>query len=113
MCYFSLFDFAAEAKFTFLAKSAEVSRDKRGAERQSCQMLQSRYAFHSSKGTLARGEYAEETVKMAKANKDFVFGFIAQRCMVPDDPSFVYLTPGVQLAAGGDAMGQQVRMENQ
>lgn len=66
------------------------------------------FLTRSSKGTLARGEYAEETVKMAKANKDFVFGFISQRCMVPEDPSFVYLTPGVQLAAGGDSLGQQV-----
>lgn len=60
----------------------------------------------SSKGTLAKGEYTQETIKMAQENKDFVIGFITMRQLV-DDPCFINMTPGVQLSAGGDALGQQ------
>ncbi len=60
----------------------------------------------SSKGTLARGEYTQETLKMAQENKDFVIGFITTRSLLPD-PCFINFTPGVQLKAGGDALGQQ------
>ena len=72
----------------------------------------------STKGTLARGEYTEEAVRMARERRDFVIGFIAQRRMegvglregdaaVDGNEDFLILTPGVQLQAGGDAMGQQ------
>lgn len=60
----------------------------------------------SSKGTLAKGNYTEETLKMAQENKDFVIGFITLRQLI-DDPYFINFTPGVQLATGGDALGQQ------
>lgn len=60
----------------------------------------------SSKGTLAKGTYTEETLKMANENKDFVIGFITMRQLI-DDPCFINMTPGVQLAKGGDALGQQ------
>lgn len=60
----------------------------------------------SSNGNLARGEYADATFTMAQQHKDFVIGFIAQR-KLSDDPGFIYLTPGVQLTAGDDALGQQ------
>lgn len=54
---------------------------------------------------------------MARAHKDFVIGFIAQRRMdglasdgPPDeDEDFLILTPGVSLDAKGDALGQQYR----
>ncbi|KKW07854.1 MAG: hypothetical protein UY44_C0022G0003 [Candidatus Kaiserbacteria bacterium GW2011_GWA2_49_19] len=59
----------------------------------------------SSEGSLATGDYTEQTIAMAKENKDFVIGFIAQRQIVTD-PDFIHLTPGVQLAEGGDALGQ-------
>ncbi|KNC75294.1 orotidine 5'-phosphate decarboxylase [Sphaeroforma arctica JP610] len=61
----------------------------------------------SSQGALTSPEYAAQAVQMAKANKDFVFGFISQDCLVPEDPSLIYMTPGVQLNAGTDALGQQ------
>lgn len=71
----------------------------------------------STKGTLARGEYTEEAVRMARKRRDFVIGFIAQRRMegvglrdnevASEDEDFLILTPGVQLQAGGDALGQQ------
>ena len=60
----------------------------------------------STKGTLAKGSYTEETLKMAQENKDFVIGFITMRQLI-DDPCFINMTPGVQLAVGGDALGQQ------
>ena len=60
----------------------------------------------SSTGNLATGEYTEAAVDMAKMHKDFVIGFISLSCLV-DDPQFVHMTPGVQLNAGGDKLGQQ------
>jgi len=60
----------------------------------------------SSKGTLAKGEYTQETVKMALDHKDFVIGFITMRQLV-DEPCFINMTPGVQLLVGGDKLGQQ------
>lgn len=60
----------------------------------------------SSKGTLAKGAYTEETLKMAMENKDFVIGFITMRQLL-DDPCFINFTPGVQLAVGSDNLGQQ------
>lgn len=60
----------------------------------------------SSKGNLAQGAYTHATLEMARQNKDFVIGFIAQHKLC-DDPDFIYLTPGVSLAEGsGDALGQ-------
>ena len=60
----------------------------------------------SSAGTLAKNEYTTETLEMAKNNKDFVIGFITMRQLI-DDPCFINLTPGVQLAVGTDNLGQQ------
>jgi len=60
----------------------------------------------SSKGNLAKGEYTTETLKMAQANKDFVIGFITQKQLI-DEPSFINMTPGVQLESGADKLGQQ------
>lgn len=60
----------------------------------------------SSKGTLAKGEYTKETLKMAGDNKDFVIGFITIKKLL-EDPEFINMTPGVQLAIGGDTLGQQ------
>ena len=43
---------------------------------------------------------------MAQINKDFVIGFITMK-KLSDDPTFINFTPGVQLANGNDALGQQ------
>jgi uridine monophosphate synthetase len=60
----------------------------------------------SSAGTLAKGNYTEQTLRMAEQNPDFVIGFICLH-KLSDDPKWIYMTPGVQLAAGGDPLGQQ------
>ncbi|KAJ4478251.1 orotidine-5'-monophosphate decarboxylase [Lentinula aciculospora] len=75
----------------------------------------------STKGTLAVGSYTEEAVRMARAHRDFVIGFIAQRSMqgigiqadTVDGDDFLVLTPGVGLDAKGDSMGQQYRTPRQ
>jgi orotidine 5'-phosphate decarboxylase subfamily 1 len=59
----------------------------------------------SPKGNLATGEYTEKSIAMAEAHKDFVIGFISTHKLTGDE--FLYMTPGVQLAAGGDKHGQQ------
>lgn len=60
----------------------------------------------SPKGTLAKGAYTKQAVEWAQENADFVIGFICVHKLV-DDPAFIHMTPGVQLAPGGDAFGQQ------
>lgn len=65
----------------------------------------------SSKGSIAYGEYTEKTVEIAKTDKDFVIGFIAQRDMGGRDEGFdwIIMTPGVGLDDKGDSLGQQYR----
>lgn len=65
----------------------------------------------SSKGSLAYGEYTDKTVEIAKSDKEFVIGFIAQREMPGADEGFDWLimTPGVGLDDKGDGLGQQYR----
>lgn len=65
----------------------------------------------SSKGSLATGLYTQQTVDIAKTDKDFVIGFIAQHDMGGREEGFDWLimTPGVGLDDKGDALGQQYR----
>lgn len=65
----------------------------------------------SSKGSLAYGEYTEKTIEIAKSDKEFVIGFIAQRDMGGADEGFdwIVMTPGVGLDDKGDGLGQQYR----
>ncbi len=58
----------------------------------------------SSKDHLATGQYTRKCVEWAKAHEEFVIGFIAQEKL---DPHMMTLTPGVNLADQGDALGQQ------
>jgi uridine monophosphate synthetase len=60
----------------------------------------------SSANNLLNADYAQKTVAMAEQYSDFVVGFIAQRRLAAD-PRWIYMTPGVQLAEGKDALGQQ------
>ncbi|XP_055252986.1 uridine 5'-monophosphate synthase [Moschus berezovskii] len=60
----------------------------------------------SSAGTLATGSYTEAAVRMAEEHSEFVVGFISGS-RVSMKPEFLHLTPGVQLEAGGDNLGQQ------
>ena len=69
----------------------------------------------SSEGHLMTPEYSQKCVDIARANRDFVMGFIAQRTLnkEPED-NFITMTPGCQLPPPGqegqklgDALGQQ------
>ncbi len=60
----------------------------------------------SSKGTLAKGAYTEETAAMAQAHSDFVIGFITTKKLL-DDPGLINFTPGVNIQSQGDTLGQQ------
>jgi len=72
----------------------------------------------STTGSLAVGAYTDKAVQMARQNREFVIGFIAQRRMDgvgtegQEDTSaedFLLLTPGIGLESTGDAMGQQYK----
>lgn len=63
----------------------------------------------SSKGTLAQGEYSQATVEIARSNRAFVFGFIAQQKVGKPEEDWVIMTPGVGLDDKGDGLGQQYR----
>lgn len=74
----------------------------------------------STQGALTQGSYTEESVRMARAHRDFVIGFIAQRRMegigatsVREAEDFLILSPGVGLDVKGDGMGQQYRTPTQ
>lgn len=60
----------------------------------------------SSKGSLATGEYTKAALQMAEQQSDFVMGFVCGS-RISDRPEFIHMTPGVQMEAGGDVLGQQ------
>ncbi len=58
----------------------------------------------SSAGSLAHGDYTAQAIRMAKEHSDFVIGFIGMRKLADN---MITMTPGVQLSAGKDTLGQQ------
>jgi uridine monophosphate synthetase len=69
----------------------------------------------SSEGHLMTPEYSQKSVEVARDNRDFVMGFIAQHTLntAPED-NFLVMTPGCQLPPPGqegkklgDSLGQQ------
>lgn len=85
-----------------LARASESAQEN-GSKNMGLVLL----AEMSSKGNLAEAVpgYREKTVDMAKAHKEFVFGFISMGSVAGDE--FVHMTPGVKMAIGGDGLGQQ------
>ena len=68
----------------------------------------------SSEGNLLTGAYTEQCVSIARENRDFVMGFIAQRSLNTEaGDNFITMTPGVSLpppgqdTVMGDGLGQQ------
>lgn len=61
----------------------------------------------SSAGALTTPDYTAANVRIARQNSEFVCGFISQHRLIDDDAGFIHMTPGVQLAQGGDGLGQQ------
>lgn len=60
----------------------------------------------SSAGNLMDQNYRQKTLDIAQQYPDFVIGFITQRA-VSLEPHWINMTPGVQLEAGKDKLGQQ------
>lgn len=60
----------------------------------------------SSADNLATGDYTATAINWAQDYKDFVIGFIGMRRLI-SDPSFITMTPGVNLASAGDDLKQQ------
>ncbi|KAF8246961.1 orotidine-5'-phosphate decarboxylase [Wilcoxina mikolae CBS 423.85] len=62
----------------------------------------------SSKGNLGGGEYLQKTLEMARMDKEFVMGFIAQTGVENlEGEDWIVMTPGVNLGSKGDGLGQQ------
>lgn len=60
----------------------------------------------SSAGNLAIGDYTQTAVQWAQQYSDFVIGFIGMKRLI-DNPNFITMTPGVNLADKGDGLKQQ------
>lgn len=60
----------------------------------------------SSSGHLMDLNYIQHTLKMAEQYPQFVIGFITQH-VLSADPHWINMTPGIKLAEGRDALGQQ------
>lgn len=59
----------------------------------------------SAKGNLAKGEYTQNALEMARKYKDFVLGFIARE-RLDDSIDFLHMMPGIDLERSGDNLGQ-------
>lgn len=62
----------------------------------------------SSANHLLTGSYKECTLNLARQHSDFVIGFITQTPLSAE-PSWLNLTPGVQIAVSADHLGQRYR----
>lgn len=66
----------------------------------------------SSSGNLLNTNYQEQAIKMAEQYPEFIAGFISQQSY-PGTQAFLYLTPGINLNAKNDNLGQQYKTPEQ
>lgn len=66
----------------------------------------------SSKGNFLTASYTQKALDLAEQYPHFVTGFIAQR-KISSNPNHLHLTPGVQLTASKDLLGQNYRPLNE
>lgn len=61
----------------------------------------------SAAGSLITDNYTKATLKLANEYTDLITGIVCQSQLFIDKPGFIQLTPGVQLSATKDNLGQQ------
>ncbi|GIX84788.1 uridine 5'-monophosphate synthase [Caerostris extrusa] len=62
----------------------------------------------SSKGALTDENYRKKIREMADSHTDYVIGFVSQQ-KISENPSFIHMFPGVNIAVSGDSLGQQYK----
>ncbi|KAF8770980.1 Uridine 5'-monophosphate synthase like protein [Argiope bruennichi] len=82
----------------------EALKSASQSEKRSCVLI----AEMSSKGTLTDESYMKKIAEMAENHQDYVIGFISQH-KVSENPNFIQMSPGVNIAVSGDSLGQQYR----
>jgi len=63
----------------------------------------------SSKDNLLDKRFETKALEWADQHKDFVMGFISMGAISEKHPHLIHMTPGVNLAAKGDQLGQQYK----
>lgn len=82
----------------------EAIKRSEGAESQRGVFL---LAETSAAGSVITEAYTQSTLKMADEYADLIAGIVCQSPLFIDKPGFVQLTPGVQLDASKDDLGQR------
>ncbi|CAL1295135.1 unnamed protein product [Larinioides sclopetarius] len=82
----------------------EALKSASQSEKRSCVLI----AEMSSKGALTDESYMKKISEMAENHRDYVMGFVSQH-KVSENPNFIQMSPGVNIAVSGDSLGQQYR----
>lgn len=60
----------------------------------------------SSEGSMAKGSYTQQAIRLAEEHAEFVIGFISME-KISSLPGMIHCTPGVNLVSKGDSLKQQ------